>query len=188
MKHLGRILAGAVALAGVGTISNSASAALINFSANASGLSVVSSPGDDLSTATSISETSWTIVGATGPLIVSSPITISVGSTIMITFDGGLDTDTLTIGAGDINFFNNTLDIVADGHLTGPGAPSDNSSQIVLSFTQSGGKNHTISGSATYTDVGVVPEPATWAMMLLGFAGLGYAGFRRSGKGRALAI
>jgi hypothetical protein len=27
---------------------------------------------------------------------------------------------------------------------------------------------------------GGVPEPSTWAMMLLGFAGLGYAGFRRS--------
>jgi hypothetical protein len=25
-----------------------------------------------------------------------------------------------------------------------------------------------------------VPEPSTWAMMLLGFAGLGYAGMRRS--------
>jgi PEP-CTERM motif len=24
-----------------------------------------------------------------------------------------------------------------------------------------------------------VPEPSTWAMLLLGFAGLGYAGFRR---------
>jgi PEP-CTERM motif len=26
-----------------------------------------------------------------------------------------------------------------------------------------------------------VPEPSTWAMLLLGFAGLGYAGFRRKG-------
>jgi PEP-CTERM motif len=25
-----------------------------------------------------------------------------------------------------------------------------------------------------------VPEPSTWAMMLLGFAGLGYAGYLRS--------
>ena len=25
-----------------------------------------------------------------------------------------------------------------------------------------------------------VPEPATWAMMLLGFAGLGFAGHRRA--------
>jgi hypothetical protein len=32
-----------------------------------------------------------------------------------------------------------------------------------------------------------VPEPSTWAMMLLGFAGLGYAGYRASRKGAALA-
>jgi PEP-CTERM motif len=35
---------------------------------------------------------------------------------------------------------------------------------------------------------GTVPEPSTWAMMMLGFAGLGYAAFRQSAKGRALAI
>ena len=34
---------------------------------------------------------------------------------------------------------------------------------------------------------GAIPEPSTWAMMLLGFAGLGYAGFRRSAKVAALA-
>ena len=28
-----------------------------------------------------------------------------------------------------------------------------------------------------------VPEPSTWAMMLLGFAGLDYAGVRRSSRG-----
>ncbi len=33
-----------------------------------------------------------------------------------------------------------------------------------------------------------VPEASTWAMMTLGFAGLGYAAFRRNAKGRALAI
>jgi PEP-CTERM motif len=27
---------------------------------------------------------------------------------------------------------------------------------------------------------GAVPEPSTWAMMLIGFAGLGYAGYRRA--------
>ena len=30
-----------------------------------------------------------------------------------------------------------------------------------------------------------VPEPATWALMLLGFAGAGFAGFRRAGQARA---
>jgi hypothetical protein len=28
---------------------------------------------------------------------------------------------------------------------------------------------------------GAVPEPSTWAMMLAGFAGLGFAGYRRRG-------
>ena len=32
-----------------------------------------------------------------------------------------------------------------------------------------------------------VPEPSTWAMMLIGFAGLGYAGHRASRKSVALA-
>ena len=35
---------------------------------------------------------------------------------------------------------------------------------------------------------GGTPEPSTWAMMMLGFAGLGYAAFRRNTKVRALAI
>jgi hypothetical protein len=29
-----------------------------------------------------------------------------------------------------------------------------------------------------------VPEPSTWAMMLLGFAGLGYAGYRKTREPR----
>jgi hypothetical protein len=33
-----------------------------------------------------------------------------------------------------------------------------------------------------------VPEASTWAMLTLGFVGLGYAAFRRNTKGRALAI
>jgi len=31
-------------------------------------------------------------------------------------------------------------------------------------------------------DVGAVPEPATWAMMLLGFAGVGFMAYRRKSK------
>jgi hypothetical protein len=33
-----------------------------------------------------------------------------------------------------------------------------------------------------------IPEPSTWAMMVLGFIGLGYAAFRRNSKGRAVDI
>lgn len=32
-----------------------------------------------------------------------------------------------------------------------------------------------------------VPEPSTWAMMMLGFAGLGFAGYRRANKAKAMA-
>jgi hypothetical protein len=34
------------------------------------------------------------------------------------------------------------------------------------------------------TTLGAVPEPSTWAMMLVGFAGLGYAGYRRARQPR----
>jgi hypothetical protein len=43
-------------------------------------------------------------------------------------------------------------------------------------------------GNAFEFTLASVPEPSTWAMMVLGFAGLGYAAFRRNSKGRALAI
>ena len=35
------------------------------------------------------------------------------------------------------------------------------------------------------SEVSSVPEPSTWAMMLLGFAGLGYAGYRRARRSNA---
>jgi hypothetical protein len=54
-----------------------------------------------------------------------------------------------------------------------------------LGFNSDASKMYT----TQFTNVGLidssaVPEPSTWAMMLLGFAGLGYAAFRRNGKSR----
>ena len=40
-------------------------------------------------------------------------------------------------------------------------------------------------GYGSYNGVVPVPEPSTWAMLLLGFAGLGYAGYRRAKADRA---
>ncbi len=37
------------------------------------------------------------------------------------------------------------------------------------------------------TTVGGVPEPSTWVMMILGFAGLGFAGYRKSKRTSVLA-
>jgi hypothetical protein len=41
-------------------------------------------------------------------------------------------------------------------------------------------------GSAIVVPVTAVPEPSTWAMMLIGFAGLGYAAYCRQKKNAAL--
>jgi hypothetical protein len=42
-------------------------------------------------------------------------------------------------------------------------------------------------GIALVESATAVPEPSTWAMMLLGFVGLGFAGYRGSRKGAAFA-
>jgi hypothetical protein len=48
----------------------------------------------------------------------------------------------------------------------------------------SGGRDN---GSYSLT-ISAVPELSTWAMMLVGFAGLGFAGYRASRKSAALAV
>ncbi len=40
-------------------------------------------------------------------------------------------------------------------------------------------------GSVTISSSGV-PEPSTWAMMMLGFAGLGFAGYRKANRARTV--
>ena len=42
-------------------------------------------------------------------------------------------------------------------------------------------------GYAVFTPVSPVPEPATWAMMLLGFAGIGFMAYRRKSKPALMA-
>ena len=44
----------------------------------------------------------------------------------------------------------------------------------------------TYSGNFHLT-LAAVPEPSTWAMMLIGFAGLSYAGYRRRGASASAA-
>jgi hypothetical protein len=47
---------------------------------------------------------------------------------------------------------------------------------------------HSTANAFEFTLEPAIPEPSTWAMMVLGFAGLGYAAFRRNSKARAVAI
>jgi hypothetical protein len=45
----------------------------------------------------------------------------------------------------------------------------------------------TLDGTVTYTFTPTIPEPSTWAMILFGFAGLGYAALRRKAAVRAIS-
>ena len=60
-------------------------------------------------------------------------------------------------------------DLPGDGAPTVPGDPTGTPGTL---------------GDDTPGPATAVPEPSTWAMLLLGFVGLSYAGFRRSGKRR----
>jgi hypothetical protein len=78
----------------------------------------------------------------------------------------------------------------------------EGASPLEISYSWSAGTNYSVTpsdtlsaggytqGSAnfsvvyTYTPTAPVPEPSTWAMMLVGFAGLGLAGYRRAGQPR----
>ena len=50
---------------------------------------------------------------------------------------------------------------------------------LSASFTNAQGGNDVIQ-AVQLTSVGAVPEPATWAMLILGFTGVGFMAYRRS--------
>jgi hypothetical protein len=81
-------------------------------------------------------------------------------------FDAFLGADTLfNFGPGGVSEF----------EIRGidPAVDASNGAEFMTQVTFTG--DGTFDGSMT----AVVPESSTWAMMLVGFAGLGYAGFRR---------
>jgi hypothetical protein len=56
-----------------------------------------------------------------------------------------------------------------------------------LSFTDLAGGNDNVGNLLDNVSVTAVPEPSTWAMMILGFLGLGFLGYRKSkGSGAVL--
>jgi hypothetical protein len=98
--------------------------------------------------------------------------------------------ETATIGFG--TFLIAQLNVQADGlgftQFGGPDLfsgdpmhPTFNIGTFALTSIVSGASSIKIS------EVASAPESSTWAMMLIGFAGLGYAGYRASSKSAAVA-
>jgi hypothetical protein len=108
----------------------------------------------------------------------------------------------LTFRSSNLNLLITTLDdpttgVNQDGSLAGS-AIAFQSGANFFSFQvfSGGGLNFTAAGSgvtlrglgaSSFSQAGILstPEPSTWAMMLIGFAGLGYAGYRRAREPRA---
>jgi len=79
--------------------------------------------------------------------------------------------------------------------ITGPFVVGTNTLHFIVNNTNNGifgGPNggHSalyFEGTVSFDTVSPVPEPSTWAMMLLGFAGVGFIAYRRKSKPAALA-
>jgi hypothetical protein len=102
---------------------------------------------------------------------------IDPGNTVSITIDG------YTLTGADLQ---SMYGATADGSHTSPTSNELVTISGLGSFTTA-----TFSSSNNSFEFSIgsgVPETSTWAMMALGFAGLGYVAFRRNTKGRALAI
>ncbi|WP_170153452.1 PEP-CTERM sorting domain-containing protein [Roseiarcus fermentans] len=105
-----------------------------------------------------------------------------------ITFTGNAASSIIATGNYAPYFWDATSNIVWDVSVSGAqvtwSAPAGASlasgdkyyTYVDFSDDTAGGSNSGF--SAAFTGAAAAPEPATWAMMALGFAGLGFAGFR----------
>jgi hypothetical protein len=98
-------------------------------------------------------------------------ITFSGGATTTITFTG----DTGHDDVGAIGF----------DELTEPGVFV---TSVTMRLDATGAWNEVKQFDFSVPGSTAVPEPSTWAILLLGFAGLGYLGFRRSKKDSVAAV
>ncbi len=97
---------------------------------------------------------------------------------------------TFTLPTGGSDLFDATLAGTISGNNSGPvtinfttGPQIIDSGLFTLSVNNlsiSGGHSADLTG--TITAVAAVPEPATWAMMILGFMGVGFMAYRRKNK------
>ena len=75
--------------------------------------------------------------------------------------------------------------IACQGRLLQSGAAANGTFAFVFSILDGTGTEQWNSGTQTLS-ITVVPEVSTWAMMLVGLAGLGLAGYRRAESGRTI--
>ena len=81
----------------------------------------------------------------------------------------------------------NTLELIVNNTFNGINS-GYNGSDCTASDGLCGNNPSNLSFAGTVTDVAsAVPEPSTWAMVLLGFAGVGFMSYRRKSKPALMA-
>jgi len=94
-----------------------------------------------------------------------------------VNINGGFFEDDFTVKANGHNFF--TVSSINGQLMTEISLTAINGATFAdLQQVRIGG----------FETVGAVPEPSTWAMMILGFAGVGFLAYRRRGQGPALRL
>jgi hypothetical protein len=183
-------------LVAAGALSTEASATLITYTETVDATGSLNGVAftDDLLTITAVGDTS-SIIGGSGVFVSILPtdFTLSGGGS-------GAFTDTIQVvsnqntkvaGFGD-NTTNEAILFTANGvfasydlsTVIGPVSGGSVFNGGVPFATSAGNLViNSVSGNATFTaSTGAVPETSTWAMMLIGFAGLGFAGYRQRQK------
>jgi hypothetical protein len=79
------------------------------------------------------------------------------------------------------------------GHTISAGIQKDSSDGLQIAYGNSidhdlSGEGFCISSGGASCGVSAVPEPSTWAMMILGFAGVGFMAYRRRTGSTALRV
>jgi hypothetical protein len=135
-------------------------------------------------------------INGTGELdldIAITPSTVNVSASdvtkITFTIDGqsfGTGFSPFSISA--VQFINGSLTDVsfASSELVGQ-TPNQTRFTLDTSGVYAFYVNNTEVSSGTISAVAAVPEPSTWAMMILGFCGLGFITYRRK-RGAALSV
>jgi PEP-CTERM motif len=163
---------------------------------NTSSLSIINTTGATKTVTIAVSDTDFT-----GPVVSfltagSGVWQSAIGSSItMKWFDdpaNGQGADNPTDTPGNlIDSFTHLATLFVDsfahngiGAISDPG-PFSMTEQAVFTLTPFA---QLVNRGQTEVKVAAVPEPSTWLIMLLGFVGLGYAGFRKARTRSAISI
>jgi PEP-CTERM motif len=108
-----------------------------------------------------------------------------------ISVGNGFDSSTFEIFINGNLFFSQSFNDLASAqafftaNVLGLGHFSSGATDVELLFDETMSSNEGFGFTyafATTGAVGGVPEPSTWAMVLIGFAGIGFAAYRRRSK------